>query len=53
MAAWLAAGRRAVQVRVMIDRVNGWTRRHEQPLVAAVFASVGLFLLVEGLAELA
>ena len=40
-------------IRKTIQRANEWASRREQMLVAAVFATVGVLLLVKGVAELA
>lgn len=53
IAALTAVDRRGEDIRKVIQRANEWASRHEQTLVAAVFATVGVLLLVKGVAELA
>jgi Sap, sulfolipid-1-addressing protein len=46
------AGRRQQDAHDLIERLNGWMRRHEQPILVTVFALVGLFLVVKGVTGL-
>ena len=52
IAAIVVARRDAEGMHAWIARVNAWARAHEQMLVVAVFASVGTYLVVEGVSGL-
>jgi hypothetical protein len=51
-AAIVFARRRPEHAHDLIERVNGWMRRHDQAILALVFAAVGVFLVVKGTAGL-
>jgi hypothetical protein len=46
------ARRRPADAEDLVERLNGWMRRHEQTILAVVFALVGAFLTVKGVAGL-
>ena len=52
IAAIVVARRDAEGMHAWIARVNAWAKAHEQVLVVAVFASVGTYLVVEGVSGL-
>lgn len=52
-AAIVFARRRPEHAHDLIERLNGWMRRHDQAILALVFAAVGVFLVVKGTAGLA
>jgi Sap, sulfolipid-1-addressing protein len=52
IAAFVLLGRPGSQTLARVARVNGWARRHEQALLVAVFATVGAYLVVKGIAGL-
>ena len=35
-----------------LDRMTAWARRHEDPLIVAVFGALGIYLCVNGLLAL-
>jgi hypothetical protein len=52
IAALVFAKRRPADAHDLIERVNGWVTRHDQMILTVVFAAVGAFLVVKGLAGL-
>jgi len=46
------ARRRPVEAHDLIARLNDWMRRHEQAILATVFALAGAFLVIKGVAGL-
>jgi hypothetical protein len=53
IAAFVFARRRPADAHDLIERLNGWMRSHDQAILIAVFAAVGAFLVVKGVAGLA
>jgi hypothetical protein len=53
IAALVVARQHAEGAHVWISRANAWARAHEQPIVVALFASVGTYLVVKGVSGLA
>ena len=53
LAALVFLRRDSTRMRETIERLNGTMRRHQTAILAAVFAIVGVFLLVKGIAGLA
>jgi Sap, sulfolipid-1-addressing protein len=53
IAAFAVAGHDAARAHAWITRVNAWVRAREQVLLVIVFASVGAYLVVKGIAVLA
>lgn len=51
-AALVFARRRPEHAHDLIERVNGWMRRHDQAILALLFAAVGVFLVVKGVTGL-
>jgi hypothetical protein len=52
VAAFVLLGRPGSETLARVARVNGWARRHEQALLVAVFATVGAYLVIKGVAGL-
>jgi hypothetical protein len=52
IAAFAFARRRPEDAHDLIERLNGWMRRHDQAIIATVFAAVGAFLVVKGVTGL-
>jgi Sap, sulfolipid-1-addressing protein len=52
IAAFLFARRRPDHAHDLIERLNAWMRRHDQAILVTVFAAVGVFLVVKGVAGL-
>jgi hypothetical protein len=52
IAAFVLLGRPGSETLARVARVNGWARRHEQALLVAVFALVGAYLVLKGVAGL-
>lgn len=53
IAAFVFARRRPLEAHDLMSRVNDWGRRHQQVVAVAVFAAVGVFLIVNGVTGLA
>jgi Sap, sulfolipid-1-addressing protein len=53
IAALLVARQRPGAARELIERVDGWIRRHQDGLLALVFAAVGVYLTAKGVSGLA
>jgi hypothetical protein len=51
IAAFVLAGRPGSRTLARMTRVNDWARRHEQALLVLVFATVGAYLVVKGIAD--
>jgi hypothetical protein len=52
IAAMVVAHRRPAEAHDLIERLNTWMRRHDQTILALVFAAVGAYLTVKGVAGL-
>ena len=52
IAAFVLLGRPGSETLARVTRVNDWARRHEQALLVAIFATVGAYLAVKGVAGL-
>jgi hypothetical protein len=53
LAAFVVAGRHAARAHEKIAQVNAWARARERLIVVALFGSVGAYLVVKGIVELA
>jgi hypothetical protein len=52
IAAFVFVRRRAADAQDLIERLNGWMRRHDATILALVFAAVGAYLTVKGVVGL-